>query len=276
MKQHLITLTILLILLAACGASPVTMINRPVPSTSNSAASNDDAQQILAATVRIILYVPAGNAQYHFARGLGTRVRDGGRSLIVTHDHWGEALLAAEFIHFFDTDNQLLLEISGDLFRNLILYRDSGTMVLTAPNRLPGIAEFGDPAQVTAGQTLTVLHQDAGARPEQAVVSTHGVVVEQVAPFAGQSSYNLRGLNGEKVGHGDSGGGIWHNGLLVGNMWATMTTLNWQVWNWAGLDNMTIETDESFAAVYPLADTESRQELVDRQHLQTILLEIAE
>jgi len=47
--------------------------------------------------------------------------------------------------------------------------------------------------------------------------------VESIGEYKGLPIFVLRSLDGLPIVSGDSGGGIWQDGRLVGNMWATVT-----------------------------------------------------
>ncbi len=52
------------------------------------------------------------------------------------------------------------------------------------------------------------------------------MVVRETAEYQGQTSYILQSSEGTVVVPGNSGGGIWFDGRLVGNMWTTMIADN--------------------------------------------------
>jgi hypothetical protein len=73
--------------------------------------------------------------------------------------------------------------------------------------------------------------------------------VVSLGSFQGLPTVNLRSLSGQPITPGDSGGGVWHEGKLVGNSW--MTFMNQVV---AGGDSKGADpvfTDRSFAALLP-------------------------
>lgn len=211
-------------------------------------------------TIRIVMYAPqpANNGTYLVEYGLGTLVNQDAQTVIVTHDHWKDVLDRVEMVQVWNGRNQLITELSGDLFLNQILYRDGGTMILLAPAAMHGLptAGLGNPADVQVGDPVQVLHQEHALDPERATLQLHDAIVTEITTFDGRASFTLRSLDGNAIIQGDSGGGIWHSGKLVGNMWATMTGVNWQVWTWTSLDDAVTETDASFAAVQP-ADANS-------------------
>jgi hypothetical protein len=74
----------------------------------------------------------------------------------------------------------------------------------------------------------------------------------------GLPTYRLRSIDGKPIRGGDSGGGIWHAGQLVGNLWYTVTIkITETPVESLSLLNSTqrsvmVTTDVSIAAVFPL------------------------
>ena len=62
--------------------------------------------------------------------------------------------------------------------------------------------------------------------------------------------YVLRSLDGQAIVQGDSGGGVWWNGRLVGNTWATELNGGWQLGNLSIGGDVTT-TDISITAKFP-------------------------
>jgi hypothetical protein len=184
-------------------------------------------QAILGATVQIVLIARPDGTQHAAAeRGLGTLATNPGGLLLITHDHWGELLDTAMIVQVRDTEDALLLEMSGLEYRNSILYRDGGTMVLRAPaglssaGQLAGCAaRLGDGKEVHPGDAVRLVHQLAGQEHHIGVMDA---VVESVSGKDQRPVYTLRSLNGQPIIPGDSGGGIWVEGELLGNMWTTV------------------------------------------------------
>ena len=73
----------------------------------------------------------------------------------------------------------------------------------------------------------------------------------EISVFKDTPVYTLRNLNGQSLQPGDSGGGVWHNGTLVANIW-TVTT-KYSVVDAAGTVDPASETltDRSNAAIFP-------------------------
>jgi hypothetical protein len=88
--------------------------------------------------------------------------------------------------------------------------------------------------------------------------------VVSLAKEAGLEALKLRSLTGEPVVRGDSGGGVWLDGQLVGINWKTDVLV---VWGWALLsDGLNPERpqDTSLAAAVPARLAEA---LVHQQNL---------
>jgi hypothetical protein len=208
-----------LVLSAVSGIDPPALLsNRP---------TNPREQAILGATVQIVLIAqPDGTLHAAAERGLGTLALNPGGALLITHDHWGGLLDSAPMVQVRDTEDALLLELSGREFRNAILYRDGGTMVLRAPagllpsGQLAGrAASLGDRQEVQPGDTVHLVHQLAGKEHQIGVMDA---VIESVSGKDQRPVYTLRSLDGTAIIPGDSGGGIWVEGELLGNMWTTI------------------------------------------------------
>ncbi len=210
------------------------------------------------ATVQLVLFSTAGPSEAvgrevirtSFGHtGLGTLVAFGGNTYLLTHDHWGDlgAVIRAEILTF---DGRPVGEVPGDDLRRWILYRDGGTMVLSLPIFLvqsQGLrpAELGPSGTVQAGDVLLVAHQDPEAPGGVAFLQAE--VLNQ-AEEAGLEAIKLRSLAGEAIVRGDSGGGVWLDGRLVGNNWKTDV---WVVW-WLALigngQSLERQRDTSLAA----------------------------
>ena len=60
----------------------------------------------------------------------------------------------------------------------------------------------------------------------------------------------LRSLDGQPIVQGDSGGGVWWNGRLIGNTWATEMITGWRLGHWS-INASDTPTDISFTAQFP-------------------------
>ena len=189
-------------------------------------------QQILDATVQITLYAPIldetgqpklieingqRQIQYTVGDGLGTLVNRNGQVVIVTHDHWTlmEQMTKATVA---DVAGEVLLTVTAVQFQQMIQYRDGGTMILALENRLPG----------TAPTTTSTIHESddvlllAYRQPDTMQVDVVPMMIDEMKLYHGQQSFYLYSLHNEAVVGGNSGGGLFIDGELVGNMWITL------------------------------------------------------
>jgi len=236
-------LFISLALLLSCSAIKFTIFSNPAlaaPATFDETTR----EQILGATVYITLYAPLTDEQgdpqyvmengqqvmqYTGREGLGTVAHQGEDVVIVTHDHW--MLLTPELrrVRFHNVAHELLLDVSGEQFFQLIRYRDGGTMVLSAPDALVGIP----PPLSHEGLLPVLLGSSNSAGPNDIVtlayrqpyddqIGVASMLVQRETSFKGKPVFRLTSLNGEVVVEGNSGGGVLFNGKLIGNMWGTI------------------------------------------------------
>jgi hypothetical protein len=199
-----ISSAILLLIIAACGIylQGGTREAHAAPA----GLSTVMRQRVLDVTVQItVKFRQAG--QPLEAYGLGTLFADGGKQYLITHNHWGEVLQNASLIEIHDVDGKLLVRLIGFEF-NQELERTSWV-----PEMLPS----GSPVQ--QGAIVSVALRDTLDRSRVTVMEA---VVESNCVCSGLPGYQLRSLEGTPVLHGDSGGGIWVDGKLAGNMWATV------------------------------------------------------
>jgi hypothetical protein len=217
-------------------------------------ASNSPEQQqmFLAATVQIVMFgqATANQTTVSAARGLGTLVHHGTQTLIVTHDHWGDVMANTDQVEFRDAHYGLLLTLDGTRFRHLISYRDEGTMILTAPAELPlDQATFLNQGVVQPGNVVTVArrHQEPDGR---IIIETMPATITAVEQRQERPIYILRSLDGQAIVHGDSGGGVWWNGRLIGNTWGTEMLTGWRLGNWS-INADATTTDISITAQFP-------------------------
>jgi hypothetical protein len=237
-----------------------------------------DKAEILDASVQIstsIFLKPAGESQTDsktsgnkiIANGIGSLILDHGKTLLVTHNHWGQALQDASLVELRDADNAPLLRMFGFEFKEHILFQDAGTMILEAPQellasdpaavgvtgagdlRVPGKA--GNAEMVKAGGMVQVtFHQ--GPDRQQIDILNAEVVAHDL--FKGLAITQLRSLDGQPLMQGDSGGGVWFQGSLVANTWTTLvkgSAADKPASPGAEGDSGPVFTDFSFAAVLP-------------------------
>lgn len=230
MKKNLVS--ILALFLVIIGLS-VTLL-----SWSSTGAALDE--QILASTIQIELQgkgrIEAGKKEFYTSRGLATLVQYGDHQFLMTHNHWSISTEELKSVVLRNAAGELLMELDGSTFLSLVRYHDAGTMLLAAPPQLPGVipAPLGDGAVLTAGDDLMLATHDAD-QGNIVNISTAEVKLVETTGFPRQ----LR-LQGQKtaVARGDSGGGVWYEGKLVGNLWAIIETWDNSPWSWF------VDTDE--------------------------------
>ena len=234
----------------------------PTPSTDptlNPPSNQDEeAQAIHNATVLIRMQSPqmqkTTGIGVFLGSGMGSLIQHNGIILLVTHDHWGEMLQDYSIVEFRDADNKMIKPIYGYEFKKLIIYQDAGTLVLHPPqeliDQLPPV-NVDTFTQVTPGATVEVVHRENPAREKAAIQKA---VVEEIITYQGLPIYSLRSLDGQQIKPGDSGGGIWFNGALVGNTWVTLAEKKESVVETSGnsQEENLIYTDLSYAAILPL------------------------
>ncbi len=192
-------------------------------------------QQILKATVQITMIVPqlaetessdleplpippdeyrpiARPETYVVSEGLGTVVLVNGRTFLITHDHWSQLTADLGEVQFRDAAGVLLMDMDLYQFRQLILARNGGTMVLSLPDAWQHLA-VSQNVNAFTNDELLLAHRQGG----QVVVSPVRLVETGV-----KDGVAVWRLQGEAVVSGDSGGGVWGNGRLLGVLWATV------------------------------------------------------
>jgi hypothetical protein len=226
-----------------------------LPTLASAQTAQPADKALLDATVQITLYAPLGenSREKLYATGLGTLISAGGENLIITHDHWGAVLDGVSKAEFASADHRPLLELDGAALRALIRHRDGGTMILEAPElllvsrpwapRLKPVA-VGDGENVQVGDTVTVAYRLPATGRES--VSTFEALVQSLEVKDGRPAWRLQSAQGEQVIPGDSGGGIWRDGELVGNLWACVIDT---VYSSAAPEGEDVATDRSVGAV---------------------------
>ncbi len=253
------------IVVMAAGLAIFLVFNSPTRALSQQDLSVDRATQarILSVTVQIRLFAPDASAKpvgnvypYVMSQGLGTLVRSGDAYHIITHNHWS-LLEQVDFVKFYDANFTLLLEMSGAAFKALILQRDAGAMILQAPPEL--VEKLNVPAgafqkaslaeglKLESGDQVLVVHQKPGQEDDVAVLPA---VIERRVDFQGLPAFRLHAADGSALIQGDSGGGLWFNGYLVGNLWAReeVNQNDWSQWSWQDLKPGTRVLEGAYAA----------------------------
>jgi hypothetical protein len=202
--------------------------------------------------------------EYRYELGLGTLINNHGEIQLVTHDHWG-SLDTLGMVQLRNAAGDPLLELDGDIFKELIRYQDGGTMILgraadrdpsdflqamiwtSAGNYNQRIHPFTiEPGVSTSvGQELIVVRQ---GRNGSTTVELITATVETIEERWGHQVCKLRNANGQEIMPGDSGCGLWLNGQFVGNMWKSNYTYGWD-WEAMALEKQWTET--SYAAGLP-------------------------
>jgi hypothetical protein len=184
------------------------------------------------------------------ADGLGTIVNQGGVILIATHDHWSLLDRKSGLVRLSNSAGVQFLEIELDEFRNHILYRDGGTMVLDASSWINGdnrgAAELFDPYEhsddgIDLGVAASV---QVAFRDQQGNVTIAEATVTGADQKVSKDVIRLKFDGGQYLDWGDSGGGIWFQGKLLANTWTAII----------GVDSESgaqYATDMSVAAVFP-------------------------
>jgi hypothetical protein len=101
--------------------------------------------------------------------------------------------------------------------------------------------------QVAAGETVDIVYRENPSRETAAIKQA---VVEEIAIYNNEPVYKLHSLDGQTIQPGDSGGGIWHDGCLVGNNW-TVTAQSTTTPEESTEENL-VYTDTSFGAILPV------------------------
>lgn len=211
MKKLLVTTVgAVLIILLFCGCSS------PSP-------QSEGSNEIRSATVLIEMQVPnrekvQENIDF-LGNGIGTLIQIDGETLLITHNHWRYVLEDISIVRFYDADYNLITTIIGKQFRELVLQADPGTLVLQPPQELVDAlipVNLGAVQTVVAGDSVYVVYWEKPSRDRAAIQQA---VVEEVITYQDVPVYKLRSLNGGVIQPGDSGGGVWCRGMLVGNNW---------------------------------------------------------
>lgn len=191
---------------------------------------------ILASTIQIELFskgkMESGVKRIFVDEGLGTLIAYNGQQFIMTHNHWRLSVAEVERVELRNANGDLLLTIDGALFVSMVHYRDAGTLLLKAPPQLAGMkaARLGDTNELAIDDTLWLATRD---KEQHGVIRVIKAEVTQAGAVDMPGSLRLQGP-ATAVAPGDSGGGVWHEGKLVGNMWAIIESLQGTPWAWQG------------------------------------------
>jgi hypothetical protein len=197
---------------------------------------DESDQEILTTTIQILMFVPETadelDKTYHLVRGIGTLQLREGQVWLLTNNHWDEALMEAEVIEIRNSEHQLLAVIKAVVFRAMIRYQDEGSMVLklTPDLKTKLLPAEGEPDILTtvddrveqgvqSGDIVQIAYQQPGDSHQ---LSVRKARVEAHSHYEGVPVMWLVTLDGLPIIQGDSGGGVWFEGRLVGNLWASV------------------------------------------------------
>ena len=189
------------------------------------------------------------SSKRHIDKGIGTLLTYEGETLLVSHDHWSHltSTVVPDLVQFHDADGRFLLEMTGDAFSQLVLFRDGGTLIMRAPQaltaQLPNAAAVGHVASLMPGDIVYVAHRQANQDDTVVVMAAEVLAIEfrNSIPLL-----SLRSLNGQTIEPGDSGGGVWLDGRFVGNLWLTVREVSRDWWRFYQPTEIT--TARSYAA----------------------------
>ena len=133
-----------------------------------------DRAAILSATLQIEISIQADEhgQKYIKAEGLGSLVWDGERTLLVTHNHWGETLQENATVKLYDAYGHPVKTMSGSEFISLMVYLDAGTLILHSPVDLMVQAQpvlANEPVQLKPGDVVIVAQHVATGEKEVAL-----------------------------------------------------------------------------------------------------------
>jgi hypothetical protein len=213
-----------------------------------------DEAAMLAATLQITMFehAPQAGGTKRGSRGLGTLVAHGNDILIVTHDHWVHRTPKLHEVELRDARGELLLTLEAAAFHTLVVYSDGGTMILRAPGGLRGLVPVELGAANAATETVWVMRRALAPDRNTLEIAAATVVLPKDVAFPARMQ--LQSLDGSGVLPGDSGGGVWVNGRLVGNVWAGGVQTTPGFWSRLLGDGQPQATGQLIAAWQPLGE----------------------
>ena len=204
------------------------------------ASSIESNRMYLESSVQILVY-PDESDQHE--RGLGTLIWMGGEQVILTHNHW-DYLEDFQRALIVNADNQLLLKLTGRQFKDLIRYRDRGTLILGAPDEIHlKPSRLSKDQNLRVGDIIDVVKRNPDDRYQAESVPAEIISIDE---YHNLPVIRFRLLGGKTIRRGDSGGSVWFQGRLLGNTGGMYTEEESVFWS----GDKKIQT--SIAALFPL------------------------
>jgi hypothetical protein len=184
---------------------------------------------------------------------MASLVKYQGQTFLVTHNHFADALQDMNIFELRDAKSHLIRTIYGYEFKSMIVYQDAGTTILHAPEGLenalvPGSLNIS--FMLEQGDIVQVAYR---RQPDRAGVAVEEAVIAEIDVSHPAPAYKLHRPNGEPLLPGDSGGGVWYKGCLVGNIWSVLTDQTLIPGTGGTVSTLENPTDWSYAAILPEA-----------------------
>jgi hypothetical protein len=184
----------------------------------------EESSRILQATLRIEIEFTNDQGVIVIKYGLGSHMQLNSEVVIVTHNHWEAALTYQSRVRILTGDHRLLTTLNGQQFVEATLLEDPGTRIFLAPGEITkdltplpvDLNTTQQAGQIKPGTMVRAIHC---LNDEQRSMVITTLVVEAITSNDGTPAIRLRNLDKQFIRPGDSGGGIWADGRLVGNMW---------------------------------------------------------
>ena len=197
--------------------SSASIANQSVAEIHPSTLSNQERDQLLASTVEFRYIICTGYNKMH--AGLGTKV---GEHTVLTHNHFGNQ---ANFCMFNPSAPEQQVDIAikrdsramgfGDQYGDQTLLVDTSEAV---QGPVAALASQQLISAMAVGEVVEVVYWD-DEHSELAVASF------QISGFLGDSVLVLDDPS-DIINKGDSGGGVFYQGALVGNTWRYLPTFD--------------------------------------------------
>ena len=152
---------------------------------------------------------------------LGTVFAFEGQMVVLTHGHWTLNHPDWQRIDIFSGAGSYLTTISMAELHSLIQFQDGGSMIMRLPGQLQGkvaAAPILTDTNLSAGTTVMV----ARHVPGQNRIVFMQANLNQLVTYGGLPTLAYTNEAGGYIIPGDSGGGVFLNGQLVGNNWLAM------------------------------------------------------